>query len=143
MLIDRRDDIGRLTVRTRDARASLHSTARGDTAFEELVTDPPAAVAALDEIDPAGLVAAIGVVVAGEEVAELIESQLLRVAQARGEDLELGAVGIAAQHGAGIRHGQGLAVACCDVEAAVADAEIEPAVGPESRPCRSWPRKPT
>ncbi len=98
---------------------------------DELVADPPAAVAPFDQVDPARLVAAVGVVVAGEQVAELVERQLLRVAETRGEDLQLGAVGVAAEHRAGVGHRQLAAVDGRHVEAAVADAEVEPPVGPE------------
>ncbi len=98
---------------------------------DELVADPPAAVAPLDHVDPARPVAAVGVIVAGEQVAELVERQLLRVAEPRGEDLELGAVGVAAEDRAGVGDGQLAAVEGRHVEPAVADAEIEPPVGPE------------
>ena len=47
----------------------------------------PAGVSVLDEIDPACAVATIRVVVAGEEVAVVIEDELLRVAEACTEEL--------------------------------------------------------
>ena len=93
-----------------------------------LVAQPPAAVAALDDVHPARRVAAVGVVVAGEQVAVLVEGQLLRVAQADGHDLQLRAVGVAAQHRAGVGVGEDLARGL-DVEAAVADGEVDAAVG--------------
>ena len=139
---DRRHDVGRLTGKRRVPELFLVPRPARVRGFEELVADPPAAIAAFDEIDPACAVAAIGVVIAGEQVAELIERQLLRVAQAGGKDLELGAVGVAAQDRAGIRHGERFAVNGCHVEAAVADAEIEPAVGPELEAVQVVAQKP-
>ena len=129
--------------------SSFHGPA-ADRRFDELVADPPAAVAPLDDVDPARPVAAVGVVVAGEEIAVLIECQLLRVAEPGGEDLQLGAVGVAAQDRAGVGNGERVAVDGRHVEPAVADAEIEPAIrartagragrGPGSRRGRRTPR---
>ena len=47
----------------------------------ELVADPPAAVAALDDVHEAFLVAVVAVVIAGEEVAKFVEDERLRVAR--------------------------------------------------------------
>ena len=106
---------------------------RGDGgvgSFEELPSDAPAAVAALDEVGPAGLVAAVGVVVAGEEVAPFVEDDLLGVAKADVEHFHAGAVGVAAEDGAGVGGAHGAALGAED-GGAVADAEVEAAVGPE------------
>ena len=97
---DRRHDVGRLAgvVRVPDLLA-VQRAAVGQV----LVGHPPAAVAPFDDVDPAGLVAAVGVVVAGEEVAVVVERQLLRIAQAGGEHLQVRAIELAAQHRAGLR----------------------------------------
>ena len=128
---DRRDDVRRLAGERGIPEPFLVPGASAVRRFDELVADPPSAVAPFDHVNPASLVAAVGVIVAGKEVAILIKCQLLRVAEPCCEDLELGAVGIAAQHGSRIGDGQRAALAGLHVESAVADAEIEPAVGPE------------
>src|SRR5262249_54249416 len=55
----RRHEIGRLCV---VLRVPEFLAIPGAEAFQILVADAPAAVAALDDVDPAGLVAAVGVV---------------------------------------------------------------------------------
>ena len=65
--------------------------------FHELIADAPAAIAAFHDINPARLIAAVGVVVAGEQVAVLIENQVLRIAQAESEHFEFGAVRVATE----------------------------------------------
>src|SRR5262249_15980 len=52
----------------------------GPAVRKVLVIHPPAALAPFDQIHPAGLVAAVGIVVAGKQVAELVEGQLLGIA---------------------------------------------------------------
>ena len=99
-----------------------------DRVRQKLVANPPAAVAPLDDIDPAGLVPLVGVVVTGPEVAVLVEGQFLRVAQADGENLQVRAVGVAAQDRAGIGQGDGPPFLRLDIQAAVANAEVELAV---------------
>ena len=77
---------------------------------------------------PAGLVAAVGVVVAGKEVAVLVERQLLRVPQAGGEELQLRAVRVATEDGSRVGVGDFAAVDAGDVQAAVAGREVQLAV---------------
>src|SRR5688572_29618712 len=101
----------------------------GAAIVEPLEADAPAAVGAGNDRHEARAVAAVAVVVAGEQVAPLVERELLRVAQPAVHDLEIAAVELAAQHCAFVRIGERL-VALDDVEAAVADREIEAAVGP-------------
>jgi hypothetical protein len=94
-----------------------------------LIADPPTAISAWDDIHPPGRIAAVGVVVAGEEVAILVESQLLGIAEPVMEDLEVGPIRIAPKHGAGVgivEH----STSSFNVEPAIAAAEIDPAVGP-------------
>src|SRR4029453_5637617 len=76
-------------------------------------------------------VAAVGVVLAGEEVAVLVERQLLRVPETAREDLEPRPVGPATQDAPLVGIIDGLA-AGSDVHPSVAEAEVEPAVGSEA-----------
>src|SRR5215207_3481346 len=62
-----------------------------------LISHPPAAVAPFDDVYPAGLIAAVAVVVAREEVAVVVERQLLRVAEAGGKNLQVPAIELAAE----------------------------------------------
>ena len=105
--------------------------AEGNGEAEMLVADAPAVVAAFDEVQPTRLVAEVGVVVAGEEVAEVVEGEFLRVAEAGGEDFEVAAVGVAAEDGARIGVGDD-AAGGFDMGAAVADGVVEFAVGSEA-----------
>ncbi len=95
---------------------------------EVLIAHPPAAVAAFDDVDPAGLVAAVGVVVAGKQIAEVVEGEFLGISQAGGVDFEVRPVRLAAEDRAAIRSVEVLAFLRRDVQAAVADGEIEPPV---------------
>ena len=52
----------------------------------------PAAVAVLNEIDPARAISTIRVVVPGEEIAEAVEGQFLWVAQSGREHLQIGSI---------------------------------------------------
>ena len=52
-----------------------------------MIVKAPAAVAVLDEIDPACAISTVRVVVPGEEVAVVIEDELLRVAEPCTEEL--------------------------------------------------------
>src|SRR5690606_34500010 len=81
----------------------------------------------------AGLVAAVAVVVAGEEVAIVVECQLLRIAQATGKLLQVRAIEVAAENGATFRI-RIVPVPLTDVVAPVANAEIELAVGTDDQP---------
>ena len=67
----------------------------------------------------------VGVVIHGEKVAVFVEGDLLRVAQAAGEDLEAGAVGIAAQHGTFVGREMLFPVLVGDVGSLVADRPVE------------------
>ena len=123
----RRHDIGSLAIPGGVPQLLGVPRAQSDRHAVVLVAAAPAAVAAFDDVDPACLVAVIGVVVAGEEIAVLVEGELLGIAQTGRDNLQLRAVGITAQHGTGVgtRHGPALGL---DVEAAIAAAEIDFAV---------------
>ena len=68
-----------------------------------LIVHPPTGVAAFDDIDPPRAVAAVGVVVAGEEIAVIVEGEFLRIAQARRDDFQVAAIGLAAKDAARVR----------------------------------------
>src|SRR6266513_73388 len=87
----------------------------------------PHSCSALHQVGPPRRVAGVAVVVAGPEVPLRVERELLRVAQARREQLEAGPVRVAAHHAARV----GIVQDPLDVDAAVADREIELPVGPE------------
>ncbi len=99
----------------------------------ELVADAPAAVAALNHVDETFHVTLVGVVVTGPEIAVLVEREFLRIAQAGRDDLEVGAIRIAAEHRALVGQGDRVAFLGDDVRAAVADREVELAVGAEDQ----------
>jgi hypothetical protein len=67
---------------------------------EVLVTRVPTIVAAFDDVADAGAIATTAVVVNSEKIAVLIEGQVLGIAIAVAEDLDVAAVGIAAEDGA-------------------------------------------
>ena len=83
---------------------------------------------AVDDFHPARAIAAVGVIIAREQVAVWIEGQFLRVAQPDVNDLQLGAIGVTAEDSARVRIGEDAALGL-DVQATVADAAIEPTVG--------------
>jgi len=89
--------------------------------------------ATLRQINPARRVATVRVVVAGPEVAELIEDQFLRIAQACSEDFQIRAVGIAAIDDAGLAVLDDFALLVFDVGAAITDAEVDSSFGTESQ----------
>lgn len=134
--------LGGLAAGGQDVARAAAPEALGDPRAEVLhvlVADAPTVVAALDEVEQTALVRAGGVVVHGEEIAERVEGEALRVAQADAEDFQLGAVGLAAEDRAGVgrnaaevfRAEAGVFHAGPQLEAAVAEAEVEAAVGAE------------
>ena len=98
----------------------------------------PAGVAAGHDVHQPCLVARVGVVVDREEVAEIVEGDLLRIAEPRCKHLEAGAIRLAAKDRAATRimgHvGLALVVLVFNLVAAVADREIEPTIGAEHEP---------
>ncbi len=97
---DRGNDVGRLPLEMRIPKFLRVERSARVGAFHELIADAPAAVAAFHHVNPARLIAAVGVVVAGEQVSVLIENQVLRITQAESEHFEFGAVRIAAEDAA-------------------------------------------
>ena len=110
--------------------------------FEPLPADAPAEVRTLHDVMPAGLVAAIAVIVGGEEIAVIVERQLLRIAQSPSDDLEVAAVPIrtedAARVGDQLRREAGDRILDLReeirVRAAVGDGPVELAIGTEDKP---------
>src|SRR5687768_3557773 len=88
-------------------------------AVEELPADAPTAVAAFDEVNDARAVAAIGIVIACEKIAVLIEGEFLGIAQAVSEYFEFGAVRITAEDAASVWIADGFAIDF-DVRTAIA-----------------------
>ncbi len=106
---------------------------------QELPADAPAIIGALDDVHPARLVAAIRVVVAGEEIAHVIESKRLGIAQAFREQLELRPVRLGAKHRAIVLRLDRLAALRRHARAAVGDRPVEPAVGAHLDPVHVVP----
>ena len=98
-------------------------------AFERLVVHVPARLAAFHDVDDARAVAAVGVVVAGEEVAPLVEGQFLRIPQRMREDLQVRTVRLAAEDGTREDALEVLPLLVRHVVAAVADRPVDAAVG--------------
>ena len=106
-----------------------------------LVVHPPAGVATLDDIHPTGLVAAIGVVVAREQIAEVVERQLLRIAEAEREHLQIAPIQVAPKHCPSVWPMQEFALLVHHMVAAIADAEVDPPVRPQLQPVHVVPAK--
>src|SRR5436853_4093109 len=98
-----------------------------------LKADAPAAVAAFDEVNPAGAIAAVRIVVAGEEIAVIVERKFLRIAQAQGENFQAGSICVAAKNGAGIGVADRLACAFYG-RAPIADRKIQASVRSANEP---------
>ena len=80
-----------------------------------------------------------GVVIDGPEIAEIVEGQLLRIAQAGAEDFQVATIGFAAQHAAGVRDVQHHAFAIGHAHATVAEAEVDAPVVPANQPVNIVP----
>ena len=113
-----------------------------------LIRAAPAVVAALDEMQQARLVLAGRVVVHGEQIAERIKRQPLRIPQADAKHLELRAIRLAAKHRACVRQH---APQICRGKTqpanilrrrkpAVAHAEVQFPLRPEHQPVQIMPR---
>ena len=102
----------------------------------ELVTDAPAAVAAFDDMHQPLHVAVVAVVVAGEQVAVIVEHERLRIAQTGGDSSNSVPSGLQ-RNTAPVSGTSMTPLPCLYVGAAIADAVIELAVGPNTRPCKS------
>ena len=93
----------------------------------------PARVAALGDVNETlALTGHVGVVVHAENVAEVVEGDLLHVAQAVGEDLEAAAVRFAAHDAAFVRVIPAFALLAHHVRAFVANAPVDAAIGADA-----------
>ena len=93
-----------------------------------LVVSAPPAIGPVHDVDHPGPVSLVGVVVDTDEVAPLIEGNLLGVAEASVHNLEVGSVGIKAENRALVGIGKIQAFPACDIHGAVADRSIKPPV---------------
>ena len=93
-----------------------------------LVLHLPAGVGAFDDVDHAGGVALVGIIVDGEGVAEVVEGDFLRVTQAEVDDFEVGAVGFETEDRAAVAGVILLAFLGGEIEAAVADGAPDASV---------------
>ena len=100
--------------------------------FEELPTDAPTAVAPFDQPGPTGLVAAVGVVVAGEQVAPRIKDQILRIAESLIDHFEVRSIGLATEDSPTVR-GSNRVSFRLDHRGAVTDREVQSAVRSEDQ----------
>ena len=125
---DRGDHVGGLTL---VGRVPDLFPVEGAAVTEVLVIHSPAGVAPLDDVDPAGLVTAVGIIIACEEISIIVERQFLRITQAVGEFLEFSTVQVATKDGSRIRAEQVFAFFGGHVISAVADTEVEASVGAE------------
>ena len=133
----RRDDVRRLTGMSRIPQLLAIPRA---SVLKVLVVHPPTGVGMLDEVHPPRTVAAVRVVVAGEQIAEIVERQLLRIAKPRAEDLQLRAIQFAAKDCPLIGQVQ-LPFLRWNREAAITDGEIEPPIGTNDQPVHVVPAK--
>ncbi len=133
---DGRKDPGGLGLVLEVEEPLRHPRTPDIVAGQRLIGHRPARLTALDDVDEARRIAAVPVVVAGEEVAVVVESELLGIAKSRGEDLEVAAVGIHTKYGAAPGSDRRLEHAAAlerQVVAAVSDREVELPVGPPGK----------
>jgi hypothetical protein len=95
---DRRNDVCRLMRESGVPELLGIEGAARIGILHELKSDAPAAVAAFNYIDPTRLIPAVRVVVAREQIAVLVENEVLGVAQAKREDFEFRTIGIASEY---------------------------------------------
>ena len=130
--LDGRDEVGRLPVEVGVPQLLLVPGTALPRRVHPLIGVAPAAVAALDHMNETRPVDAVGVVVAGEQVPVFVEDQLLGIAQARSENLQVAAVQLATQDAAGPlvidRPVRGL-----HGEAAVPAREVQATVGADAK----------
>ena len=93
-----------------------------------LVLHFPTGVGAFDDVDNAGLVALVGVIIDGDAVTKIIEGDFLRITQAEVHDLEIRSIRLKAEDGATVTGVVFLPFLCDDVETTVADGTPHAAV---------------
>ena len=127
----RRQHIRCLSGKVRQPQALVIPRTAQVRLLDPLVRLTPADLGGFDHMHPTRTVATVRVVVAGPQVAPIVEGQFLRIAQARGVDLEVAAVEVRAQHSARVRTVEQHAFLVDDLEAAIADRPIQQAIGAE------------
>ena len=128
---NRRQQISRLTRKERLPQALAHPRAR---LGHVLVIAAPTGVAALHDIgETLALALHVGVVVHHDEIAEIIERRLLRIAHPAGVDFEVRAVGLDPEDRAFVGIVKILPLLRGHVGTLVADAPINPPVGPDTQ----------
>ena len=103
-------------------------------AVHVLVAGAPAVIAVLDEMQHAAWIGAGGVIVHGPEIAEVIEREFLRIAQAVAEDFQIRSIGFAAEYTAAVGEIDHDALAIGEAHAAVAEAHVDATVGAAEEP---------
>ena len=93
----------------------------------------------LHDVNPPLAVALVGVVVAGEEIPVFVEGEFLRIAQAVGEDFEIGAVEFGAEDTAFVGEHEAASLLGQDVRGPVAKAEVETSVGSDGEAVHVMP----
>src|SRR5262249_26527481 len=122
---NRRNDICRLTwKRWIPQPFGIERPAR-IRVLHELEADTPATVAPFNHVNPARLIAAVGVIVARKEIPILIEHQVLRIPQAVSENFQLRTIRITPEHTTCIRIAGSASRGNLDVRTAIPDAEIQ------------------
>ena len=106
-----------------------------------LVISAPPAVGPIHNIDNPRLVSLVGVIVYADEIAPLVEGNLLRVTQASMDDLKIGSVGVEAENCSLVRVGKFPAFCGCHVHGSIANRAVKPAVGAESETVQVMPGK--
>src|SRR5436305_523777 len=132
---NRRDDERSLAVELWVAKPFGHPDAARIGRVDKLETYTPAAIAPFHHVNPAGRIAAVRIIITGEQIAILIEGKFLGIAQPAREDFEAGAIGIAAQDCAHFGFFDNVC-AVLHVEATISHAEIEFAIRPEAQPVK-------
>ena len=102
----------------------------------QLVGGVPSRVSALDHVHDPASVNPAHVVVHGEQIAELVEREVLWIAKADVEQFQSRPVGKAAKHRSTARCGEWLPFGGPEVESAVADAEIDSAIRSRDQPVK-------
>ena len=90
--------------------------------------DAPTAVTALNQINDAGRISGVGIIIHRPEIAVIVKGQFLRIAQTRVDDFKIGSVQFAAIDRARLKIFNNFTVGPNDMCAAIADGIIEPTV---------------
>ena len=131
---DRRNDVGCLAFPARLVQFFLHphvvAVVFGVGVFAILPVGTPACIGTFHDVHEAFTFARmVAVVVGGNEVAVLVESKLVGVAQTSGENFKIAAVGVTTGNGARVGVGPFFAIYGGDVGANVANVPIDAPVG--------------